>query len=100
MAILRDKDRWDNQGGRCVASFVAGGQAYVAEYIRGVITFSPLKEPDRFVLRNDETVGRDLFPNSLEVTRSPWGTALVTVGGWTPGTPNSRHIVVDTGFPM
>lgn len=100
MAIVQDVSRPANAQGRCAGSFRDGQFTRYVEIVRGVITITDSDVVDgRPVVRheNRDLVGANFQPLAITTTKSGIDNCLiVTVGGFTPDTSDSRRVTVKT----
>jgi hypothetical protein len=99
MAVIQDVSRDNNQNGRVAASFGDGPFTRYVEVLGDVIlvTDSDLDAEGRPVERhrNHDLRGRNFVPRSITARRSGFdGKLLLTLGGFTPDTGDSRRITV------
>ncbi len=99
MAVIQDVARGQNQNGRVAGSYRDGMFTRYVEIIGDhiVICASDLNangEPE-VIHVNYDLVGRNFVPRSITTQRSGFdGKLLVTIGGFTPETADSRRITV------
>ncbi len=97
--IIQDVSRAGNQNGRVAGSFRDGRQTRYVEVIGDhiVICASDLNangEPE-VIHVNYDLRGRNFMARSITTTRSGFdGKLLVTLGGYTPNSDDSRRITV------
>jgi hypothetical protein len=99
MAVIQDVARSANQNGRVAGSFRDGQQTRYVEVIGDhiVICASDLNtNGDPEVIHvNYDLLGRNFVPRSITTQRSGFdGKLLVTLGGYTPDSDNSRRITI------
>jgi hypothetical protein len=99
--IFQDVSRNANAQGRCAGSFRDGQFTRYIEVIQGVIVITssdsgPGGQPVE-LHRNQDLVGLNFQPLAITTTRSGFdGKLIVTFGGFTPSTNDSRRISVKT----
>ena len=97
--IIQDVSRAGNQNGRVAGSFRDGIFTRYVEVLGDaiVITDSDLDAQGRPIERhrNYDLVGRNFAPRSITTQRSGFdGKLLVTIGGFTPNSDDSRRITI------
>jgi len=99
VVIIQDVSRDRNQNGRVAGSYRDGAYTRYVEIIREriVVCASDIDaNGDPAVIHvNDDLVGRSFAPRSITAQRSGFdGKLLVTIGGFTPDSDDSRRITV------
>jgi hypothetical protein len=99
MTIIQDVARSNNAQGRCAGSFRDGQFTRYVEVIQGMIVITASdKGTDGLPVelhRNYDLQGQGFQPLAITTTRSGIdGKLIVTLGGFTPDTNNSRRITV------
>jgi hypothetical protein len=99
MAIIQDVARQENQNGRVAGMFGDGVYTRYIEVVQGriVICDSDLDAEGRPVVRhvNDDIRYLDFVPRTISTRRSGFdGKLIVTLGGYTPNTGDSRRVTV------
>ena len=97
--VIQDVSRAQNQNGRVAGSFRDGVFTRYVEVLRGeiVITDSDLDAAGEPVIRYRTTIlmERNFVPRSITTQRSGFdGKLLVTIGGFTPNSDDSRRITI------